>query len=366
MSFRRNGRMFNDNRFKLGLFAMNCTAGLSLTKGPDVWEASWKNNLEAGQMADAGGFEFLLPLARWHGHGGPTHTDAGSLETLTWASGMLAATKEIGVFATVHTPLINPIVVAKQCVTADLIGEGRLGLNVVAGWNPAEFEMFGIPLREHDERYAYSEEWITIIKRIWSETEAFDFSGQYFNLHGAIGYPKPMENRPLIISAGSSSAGRKFAVRYADCLFMLIVELDALPSEIQTLRSESQSDWGGIFASGHVVCRKTQKEADEYYRYIVDEMVDVDSLQRHLKLRTGSQSIPADKLQRMKERLVSGTGTFPIVGDPDAVAGTFKRISDAGIDGMAIGLINFIDEIPLLRDEVLPRMARLGLRKPLH
>jgi alkanesulfonate monooxygenase SsuD/methylene tetrahydromethanopterin reductase-like flavin-dependent oxidoreductase (luciferase family) len=146
---------------------------------------------------------------------------------------------------------------------------------------------------------------------------------------------------------------------------MLIVDLDALPHEIQALRSNTHADWAGIFASGHVVCKKTQKQADDYYRYVVEEMADVESLERHLKLRVGSQSIPPDKLQLMKERLVSGTGTLPIVGDPDAVARMFKRISDAGVDGMAIGLINFIDDIPLIRDEVLPRMARLGLRKAL-
>lgn len=48
--------------------------------------------------------------------------------------------------------------------------------------------------------------------------------------------------------------------------------------------------------------------------------------------------------------------------DPDHVANTFKFLSDAGLDGMAIGLVNYIDDFPFFRAEVLPRMERLGLR----
>ena len=53
---------------------------------------------------------------------------------------------------------------------------------------------------------------------------------------------------------------------------------------------------------------------------------------------------------------------MPIIGSYDEVAATFKRIADAGIDGMAIALVNYVKEMPVLRDEVLPRLERLGLR----
>jgi hypothetical protein len=55
---------------------------------------------------------------------------------------------------------------------------------------------------------------------------------------------------------------------------------------------------------------------------------------------------------------------MPLVGTYDEVASLFKRMSDAGLDGMAVGLVNYIDEFPILRDEILPRMERLGLRHP--
>ena len=58
--------------------------------------------------------------------------------------GCSAHTKRITVFGTVHAPLFHPMIAAKQIVTADHVGEGRFGLNIVVGWNEGEFEMFGV------------------------------------------------------------------------------------------------------------------------------------------------------------------------------------------------------------------------------
>ena len=67
---RTGTRMYNGNRFKLGLFGMNCSGGLTMTLAPEYWEASWENNLKAAQLADDAGLEFILPIGRWRGYGG--------------------------------------------------------------------------------------------------------------------------------------------------------------------------------------------------------------------------------------------------------------------------------------------------------
>ena len=106
-------------------------------------------------MADAAGIDFLLPVGRWKGYGGETNFEGATLETTAWACGLLAQTERITVFATVHAPLVHPVFAAKQFVTADHVGRGRFGLNIVCGWNQDEFDMFGVEQREHDDRYAY-------------------------------------------------------------------------------------------------------------------------------------------------------------------------------------------------------------------
>ncbi len=60
------------------------------------------------------GIDFMLPIGRWKGYGGETDMHGESLETVTWATGLLAHTERITVFGTVHAPLFHPIIAAKQ------------------------------------------------------------------------------------------------------------------------------------------------------------------------------------------------------------------------------------------------------------
>ncbi len=318
-------------------------------------------------MADAAGLEFVLPIARWLGYKGETDTEGTSFETLTWASALLAATRGISVFGTVHVGLLNPVFAAKQIVTAHHVGEGRFGLNVVSGWNEGEYGMFNVPMLEHDDRYAYTEEWVTIAQQVWGCEEPFDFDGKYFRLKGVLSKPKPhASGKPMLMSAGSSGAGRAFALRHADCLFMSVVDLDKLPGEVAKLRAAAGDRSFGCYSSGHILARATAKDAAEYYRYIVHENGDWEGAEHivSIRIKGGGQSIPPERVREMKERHMAGVGTFPLVGSYDEVAATLKRLSDAGIDGMAVGLVNYIDEFPGVRDELLPRLERLGLRQP--
>jgi len=180
-----------------------------------------------------------------------------------------------------------------------------------------------------------------------------------------LGKPKPYGGgRPLLMSAGSSNAGRAFAARHADCLFMVIFRFETLHQEVEALRTLAGERKIGVYASGHLLSRRTRKETEEYYHYIVHEKGDWAAAEHMAEIRKGGQSIPPEELKNIKERMVSGTGTFPVIGDYDEVADNFKLLADAGLDGMAVGLVNYIEDLPALRDEILPRMARLGLRQP--
>src|ERR1700693_4513348 len=212
--------MYNTNTLKIGVFGANCSSSRTATKVPERWTASWADCLALAKMADVAGIDFLLPIGRWKGYGGDTDFHGTTLETVTWASGLLAATNRITVFGTVHAPLFHPLIAAKEFVTADHIGEGRFGLNIVVGWNEGEFEMFGVHQREHDDRYEFAQEWIDVVKRAWSEEDEFDFEGKFFQLAGVHCLPGPYGGtRPVIMNAGSSATGQAFAVRNCDAFF---------------------------------------------------------------------------------------------------------------------------------------------------
>src|SRR6266852_4631030 len=129
-------------------------------------------------MADTAGLECLVPIGRWKGYGGATNFEGSTFETITWACGLLAATQRLTVFGTVHVPLFPPVLAAKQIVTADHIGRGRFGLNLVCGWNQDEFDMFGLEQDAHDDRYARGQEWLEVLLRLWSEETPFDYDGR--------------------------------------------------------------------------------------------------------------------------------------------------------------------------------------------
>ena len=246
-----------------------------------------------------------------------------------------------------------------------LMGQ-RLGINIVSGWNVEEFAMFGIPLREHDERYDYSAEWVSILKRVHSETGPFDHDGKYFHLKNVNGKPKPWgQGRPTLMSAGSSPAGRRFAVKHTDCLFMVITEEAKIASDVAQARAVPGADKVGLYASGHLLCRRTAKETKEYYHYLVQEKGDWEAAENIIAKRAAgnSQSLSPELMRKMMERVISGGATFPVIGSYDEVAEKFLRLSEAGLDGMALILVNYVNEMPVLRDEVLPRLERLKIRQ---
>jgi FMNH2-dependent dimethyl sulfone monooxygenase len=360
---RNQTRIYGPNRFKLGFFSQNCSGGLTQTKAPEYWDASWENNVTSSRLADEAGLEFLLPVARWLGYGGEIDAEGENFETLSWATGMLAATEAITVFGTIHVALINPVFAAKQMVTADHVGQGRFGLNMVSGWNVGEHAMFGIDIREHDERYAYTEEWATIVTRLWLEDEPFDFKGKYFDLKGVESRPKPyFGDRPMLVSAGNSPVGRAFALKHADCVFIGVSEIDPLVPVISEMRKAAPAP-RMFFGCGNMICRPTPKEAQEYYHYLVHEMGDWSAAEHGMEIRLKGKASSAQQSTHTEERMIAATGTYPLVGGYDEVVDQFRRMSEAGLDGFAFGMVNYIDDFPALRDEILPRMERLGLRE---
>jgi FMNH2-dependent dimethyl sulfone monooxygenase len=358
--------MFNANKLKLGIFSPNCSGGMAVTKVPERWDASWENNLKLAQMADEAGIEFLLPIARWKGYGGETDFEGTTLETITWACGLLAKTKRITVFGTVHAPLLHPIFAAKQMVTVSHVSEGRFGLNIVCGWNQDEFEMFGIAQREHDTRYEYGQEWWDVVQKLWQENAPFDYDGRFIQLKGVVGKPKPFRWRPVVMNAGSSGAGRSFGAKNCDFLFTVLIDLEKGKQDVQRTK-EIAAGFGrnvDIFTTSYVVLRSTRKEAQEYHEYYTTTMGDSAAADHLMELQgLHAQSFPPEAFKSIRQRFFGGHGVYPLIGNADDVASELAKISAAGFIGTTITFVNYVEEFPYFRDEVLPRLERLGLRQ---
>jgi len=360
--------MNSDNALKIGLFGANCSSGRAVTRVAERWTGNWEDNLALARICDARGIEFMLPVGRWKGYGGDTDYMGTTLETITWATGLLANTKNLIVFGTIHAPLFHPVIAAKQFVTADHVSSGRFGLNIVVGWNEDEFQMFGVTQREHEQRYEYAQDWIDAVKRCWGPEDDFEFAGKYIKLAKVRAKPKPFGgSRPLIMNAGASPVGRAFAIRNCDAFFTQAsrTSMDETAQRVKDAKDEAAAQGRelDVYAVGVVTCRPTKKEAEEYYNYATIENADWSAVDGILgKKNISPATVGEEEFQKQRHHYAHGLGGLLMVGDPDTIAQQLADLSRAGLRGIGFSFVNYLKELPYFCDEVLPRLERLGVR----
>ena len=358
------------NRIKLGVMAFNCSLGSTVTLDDRAWPMTWADNQRLARMADAAGFEALLPVGRWKGYGGESNFNNRSFESFTWAAGIAASTEQIAVLATVHAPLVHPLAAAKQAATVDHISNGRFVLNLVCGWNRPEFDMFGIDMAGHAERYAYAAEWLELVRRLWTDADAFDFEGQFFSGKAMWSQPKPISAPVPVMNAGSSATGQAFSAAHCDMNFVMLRQEDEVSDRQQIEHLKSMAVAAGrqsqCWIHVYVVCRPTEREAREYLDAYVRERGDWETAARMVKLfGLESDTLDAAVLEDFKFHFIAGHGGYPLVGTPDQVVEQMEKLSSMGVDGLLISWLDYLDECQYWIDEVLPLMQQAGQRSAL-
>ena len=352
------------NRFKLAVFGLNVSGGLSATSAEGrLRGGDWAEVRRLGLAADAAGFDALIPIARWKGYGGATDWNDLCFETFTWAAGLAAITQRIQVFATVQVPTVHPVRAAKEAVTVDHISGGRFGLNVVAGWNEAEIKMFGQTPRSKQERYEAADEFVRFLKRLWTE-DSFDFDGRFFQAAVAHGAPHPIQKPgPLIMSAGGSQDGSNFAAKQADIQFLNLQTLDGAAELVAGLKRRARDTYGRevqVMTCLYIICRETEQEARDYFSYVARETGDMVAAQNMLDALLPTSSFQA--LPEVLEHICAGFGAIALIGTPTQVVDGFKKLAEIGLDGAAVSWVNYDEGIRQYQDVLLPMLRLAGLR----
>jgi FMNH2-dependent dimethyl sulfone monooxygenase len=369
---------FGSNRFKFGVFGINCAGGMTPSRAPERWRADWSEIVQVSQMADDAGVEFLLPIAKWHGLGGKADMWGRSFETFTQAAALGALTRQAYVFVTAHVSLITPAFAAKAIATIDHVTNGRAGLNIVCGWNPDEFGPHGIKLTG-ERRYDRGLEWFRIYDKLMDGGPKFDWKGEFFDMWGLSTDPLPVQKRPPVMSAAQSGDGQAFAAQAADILFTPMHSLEQVRDtigNIATLAAEHDRR-PQVYVETQMVCRPTRKEAEEYLHYYAVENADPDAIDyfRRQKAATLSKSTRegVSVADQTHAASVSGAqvrrypglfpGMHPVVGTPDDVVAELVKLSEIGVAGSTLVFLNYLSELPYFIQEALPRMERAGLRR---
>ncbi|HEY1410755.1 MAG TPA: LLM class flavin-dependent oxidoreductase [Rhodopila sp.] len=367
--------LFGPNRFKLGIFSANCDGGLTMSLAPERWKADWDDIVAMTRIADDAGLEFILPVAKWRGYQGKANIYGRSFETLTHGAALGAVTKRIAIFSTVHVPLVTPAFGAKAIATIDHVTHGRAGLNIVCGWNQAEFDLHGVTI-DPETRYDHGLEWFQVWSKLLEGGPEFDWDGRFFKLKRLQTDPVSVQRpRPPVMSAGFSPKGRDFAARAADVLFLNVTELDQVPALLADV-AEHMARYQrtiSVFTMGHVVCRPTRQEAEDYFHYFAEDMADTEGQAYYRGARGTTVPGAGGPIVRPLENRFTRTGSgryaggypgaYPFVGSPDDVAEEMARMSAAGLAGCTVAFVDYLKEIPFFVAEVLPRLERLGLRE---
>ncbi len=366
----RNPALHSRNRLKIGLFCTNTISGFSTI--PERFTPTWENCLRIACKADAIGLEAVVPIARWKGYlPEADHPSHEVLDTFTYAAAVAQATRQIAVFATTHAPVTHPVFAAKQTATIDHVSGGRFVLNVVGGWNRPEFDMFGLNLLAHEDRYAYLAEWLGLVRRLWTEDTAFDHQSARFTLRGAVSRPRPLQYGGVpIMNAGLSPSGMNFAAAHSDIGLIALYGDDLMSwtaqvSEYKDLARRSFGRELQVWTNVSLVVGRTESAARDYLRSYSEEHVDWASLDAFVATLARENGVPpdSDRYAFFRRSAAVGLGAL-IVGDPDQAAAGLGRLADAGLDGVIITFVDFDQGLEQLEAEILPRLERDGRRRP--
>ena len=133
---------------------------------------------------------------------------APSLDAWSTAAALAAVTQKQELMVAVRPTFHNPALLAKQAANIDHISGGRLSLNVVSSWWRDEATKYGVGFEQHDDRYARTAEWLTVLNGVWQQ-DGFTFNGKFYRVDNNTLQPKPVSRpRPALYAGGESEAAK--------------------------------------------------------------------------------------------------------------------------------------------------------------
>ncbi|WP_096389255.1 dimethylsulfone monooxygenase SfnG [Halopenitus persicus] len=343
----------------------NVSGGLVVSDWEMDTDWTYEYNLELARTAEEVGFEYALAQARFFGSYGADR----QLEALSVANALAAQTEELHVIGAVHPGLWEPGPLANFISTADRISNGRFSINVVSGWFKGEFTGFGQPWLEHDERYARSEEFIEVLKRLWTEEYA-TYDGRFYTIgkdingfEGAPMQPKPVqEPYPQVFQGGNSKAARKMAARQADVLFINGGSLETIRGIIEDVESYAEefgTEPPRFAANGFVIQRDTEAEAKETLEGIIENATDeaVEAFREQVK-QAGQSSAEGEGMWDDSdfEDLVQYNDGFKtgLIGTNEQIVERIRKLDAIGIDIVLAGFLHYDTELEQFGEEIIP------------
>lgn len=322
-------------------------------------EASWSYVRRLAQRSEAIGYDLTLIAELFlndiKGIGAP------ALDAWSTAAALAAVTERQELMVAVRPTFHDPALLAKQAANIDHISNGRLSLNVVSSWWKDEARRYGIRFDEHDDRYARTAEWLTVLNGVWNEPE-FSFKGRYYEVSETVLEPKPVRRpRPVIYAGGESEAAKTLISRECDAYVMHGDPPERIAPKIADLRArrERASDSLGVELpplrfgmAAYAVVRSTEAEVRREVARITDVSEGSPGYANYQDWISNTQ---LEQRVTLQDYSVSNRGLRAgLVGTPDQVAEQVRAFQEAGVDLLLLQCSPQLEEMERFAAQVMP------------
>jgi len=272
-------------------------------------------------------------------------------------------TSRIGIIATIQPVLFPPAVAAKMAATIDDLSDGRLGLNIVTGAFLDEYEQMGVlPPDYARNRYRYAEEWIRVVKRLWSE-ESVTFDGEWFHLKDCRSLPHPRQKpHPFIVCAGTSDEGFRFTAKEGDYSFIGGISVAATKQMSQRVKTIAAEHGRTVKTATTLlpILAETDAAAEQRWKHYQDG-VDTEALAEIARqLGRDTRASANDKIAKTRT-FVSFAGR-PVPGSPATLAAVMEELAvEAASDSIQLLFPDYIEGLRTFHAEVMPLLQKREL-----
>jgi FMN-dependent oxidoreductase (nitrilotriacetate monooxygenase family) len=398
-------------------------------------EASWRHPgtspraltdvdyyIDLARRAEAAKFDSIF-LADQLALGGDAAQAARTwLEPVTVLAAIAVSTRRIGMIATASTTYTEPFNLARQFASIDHMSHGRAAWNIVTSWLATAAANFGGSGQvTHADRYARGEEFMTVVKALWDSwapdavlddrasgryaradrIRPIDHRGDFYRVEGPLNMPRCPQGRPVLVQAGSSDTGRRFAARHADAVFTAHMEKATAKEFYADLKSLIQEEGRNpgqvlILPGLSPMIAGTEAEAQRLARE-VNDLADTEVGRKRLSNRFGGHdfsNLPLDlplspedfpdpgsvqaarsrteviinyvrrenaTLRQLLSYLAGARGHFTCAGTPEQVADLMVDwFEDGAADGFNVMPPLFPQMLDAFATEVIPILQRRG------
>ncbi|RLL47055.1 LLM class flavin-dependent oxidoreductase [Oceanobacillus piezotolerans] len=333
----------------------NINGGYLRSKIPQETSNDVPYNIELAQLADNLGMEGILYPIRYVGRiGGSNNTD-GQFDPLTLISAMATHTSRIHFLAAILPAFIHPVTLAKAGATIDHISNGRFHINLVSGWFKSEQEAFGIDWIKHQERYRRSDEFLQVVKGLWTE-DNFSFDGKFYKIQDASLHPKPLQKPyPAVYQGGNSTSSQQVAAKYADVYFMNGAPIEELKPQIDavTKLAAEKNRTLSFAVAAYVIARETEEEALTEYEEILKHADEASIAQFQKSKETQGMWKNA---KTISDFVANNEGfRTGLIGSYEQVTEKILELESIGVSKILLALRYPIKELPLFFEHVVPK-----------